>query len=190
MRKEIGLFLLLLLLLPGCRPDDPEVALTLPAETREGKNTIGFLLNGKVWVNQGRDCSFSSGCRESLESSSYPHGGGRTFSLQALQASRRDQKPAVLQYLSITLDTIKGPGVYLIDGTRLNADLYFRDALRQESDYYGVDSTKTPFTLHVTTIDTVANIIAGRFEGILYDDVNKQDSIIIREGRFDVKTDQ
>lgn len=188
--KGIGLFLLLLLLLPGCLPDTPEVALTLPAETREGKNTIGFLLDGKVWVNYGNDCKFPSGCRESLESSAYSRGGGSTFSLQALQAIRRDQKNVVLQYLSLSLDTLKGPGVYLIDGTRLNSDLYFRDALREDLDYYRVDSTKTPFTLHITRLDTVAHIVAGRFEGILYDNVNKQDSIIISEGRFDVKTDQ
>lgn len=191
MMKGIGLCLLLLLLLPGCSPDDPGMEFTLPAETREGQNTIGFLRNGNVWVNYGRHCTPAGGCRGSLQSilRSYPYREGRTLYLQALQVYQRDKKHAVFQTLTIKLDSIKGPGVYLVDGTPFNNTLYFKDAMQEDLDYYQVDSTKTPFTVHITTIDTVANIVAGRFEGILYGYSNRKDSIIITEGRFDVKAD-
>jgi hypothetical protein len=174
-------------LLSGCFPDDPELEFTLPPETQEGKNTIGFLKNDEVWVNYGKDCKFMGGCQESLESNFYSYAEGKTLLLTALQSIRRDDKLAVLQYFDISLDNIKGTGVYLIDGTRNNDRVNFSDEVRSGHHYYQIDSTKTPFKLHITKIDTTANVVSGRFEGILYHNWHKNDSIIIKEGRFDIK---
>ncbi|MDO1446455.1 DUF5025 domain-containing protein [Rhodocytophaga aerolata] len=175
-----------LLLLSGCFPDDPDLEFTLPPETQEGKNTVGFLKNDEVWVNYGKDCKFIGGCQESIESSFYTYKEGKTLLLTALQLIRRDRKLAVSQHFDISLDNIKGTGVYLIDGTRPDDRVSFSDETRNVNHYYLIDSTKTPFNLYITKIDTIADIVSGRFEGVLYHHTNKKDSIIIREGRFDI----
>lgn len=184
--KANSLFLICLLLLSGCFPDDHEMEFILPPETQEGKNIIGFLINDKVWVNYGRDCKFMGGCQESLESNFYSYAEGKTLLLTALQSIRREGKLDVLQYFDISLDNIKDTGVYLIDGTRHNDRADFSDEIRNGHHYYQIDSTKTPFKLTITKIDTIANVVSGRFEGVLHHYRNKNDSIVIREGRFDI----
>jgi Domain of unknown function (DUF5025) len=52
--------------------------------------------------------------------------------------------------------------------------------------YYAAMSNR-PFTLEITKFDTLAKICSGRFSGILYDYFGTLDSIIVTNGRFDVK---
>lgn len=188
--KAKSVFMIFLLLLSGCKSDDPELVFTLPPETQEGKNTIGFLINDQVWVGYGRECTFFGNCQESLEGNFYSTLEGNTLLLRALQLIRRDSKPVVSQHFGISLDNIKDTGVYLIDGTRHNDVVSFGDDLKGDLHVYQIDSTKTPFSLNITKIDTVANVVSGRFEGILYHHTNKMDSVIIREGRFDLKIEE
>jgi hypothetical protein len=52
--------------------------------------------------------------------------------------------------------------------------------------FYRIKSTNS-FVIQVTKFDTVGKVCSGRFNGILYNDQNLTDSIIIKDGRFDVK---
>ncbi|MBC7447929.1 MAG: hypothetical protein H7330_07700 [Hymenobacteraceae bacterium] len=45
--------LALLLVLGGCKKDDPKPIDRLPAATTEGKNTWGCLVNGEAWMSSG-----------------------------------------------------------------------------------------------------------------------------------------
>jgi hypothetical protein len=57
-RASILVLLIFLLSVSGCHKKlyeaDP-VATTLPAATQEGKNTLGFLLNGQVWLPDSKN---------------------------------------------------------------------------------------------------------------------------------------
>lgn len=60
---NVLLLLLFTIYTTGCKKDLAKNA-TLPPATQEGKNTVGFTVNGEVWVPYAKCESFSNPCRE------------------------------------------------------------------------------------------------------------------------------
>lgn len=189
MKKAALLLVLTVTLLCACRqeplPQDPPFVpidyTVLPPATQEGKNTFGCLVNGEVWVPHVTvlswtlyDKAFSFDESKGL---GYGHGdctiaNDSTYQVMALAFG-------ISHYLPIEYNTTS-------DSTYNNAfTVWFKDT---NSKWYYPDETMTLksnwFTL--SKIDTTRNFISGTFEFTLYNTQNKNDSIVVTDGRFDI----
>ena len=199
MKRSLCLsFSSLAVLLYGCETRDPfpkptppqEPRLVLPAATAMGANTLGFEIDGRVWVNYGRSCFIFSGggCYDNVvrvESRAFRGRRSVTVSAQLLTPQRDE-------HFALSIDTLRGPGTYPagppfvtlppgtagtgVNGIRLN-DARFNRA-------YVSRANATRIVL--TRVDTVRRIVSGTFDGQLEDGFNPGTFATIRNGRFDV----
>lgn len=171
------LFLLIVTVFTTCKKDGPSNS--LPAVTQEGKNTVGFKVNGKIWTPYS-ECGFSNDPCGAL-SMQYNLPSFRAYYLGAY--FKRDYKKDDNSDLFIST----GPGVTISS----TGNKY--DSLVIEYTDYAVPGRliaiytqsyhpKGNFT--VTKIDQAHQIISGTFEFTLY---SATDSVVITDGRFDCK---
>lgn len=152
----------------GLKKSDPAPAVaTLPPITQNGSNTIGFRVDGQVWLPKG---SFN-----------YPswlaYYSGKMFYINANQVGgdTRDQF---------------GIGINPLQPTQATWDLAERNGVvcnfGRFTDSYRVITPGTG-TLHITRLDTVAHIVAGTFA---FDAVSATTgkTIHVTDGRFDLRT--
>ena len=185
-------------LLFGCEVSDPfpkptpkqEPSLVLPTATTVGANTLGFEIDGRVWVNYGRSCFLFSGggCYDNVvRVQSGTRRGVRSIIVSADLLTLQRQES-----FALSIDTLRGPGTYLagppfvtlppgtagtgVNGIRLN-DARFNRA-------YVSRANATRIVL--TRVDTVRRIVSGTFDGQLEDGFNPGTFATIRNGRFDV----
>lgn len=166
--------------------------ITLPIYTETGVNTFGFMLNDKIWTVFGKhyfNNGISSGYTANvLEVSTFytavnqlsVYGGGRMTIVKNDTAttdisagfSFLPTQPFTKNYFLTTTD----PGQFSI------VDIV-------NNKYYKADLIR-PFTLQVTKfekIDSLTRIFSGRFLGVVHNEVDPNDSIIITDGRIDTK---
>lgn len=156
---------------------------TLPAITQEGWNTIGCKVNGKVWVPLGApfgNPNYSSTFDES-------HGLGYGEINAKIKLFNPNGK------LTISFS----PSYFLPNQFATNSD--FNKPLNtvvkfinQYSYYADTSSLGKSNFLKITHIDTVRNFVAGFFQFTLYRGqnykiTNRSDSIVITDGRFDLR---
>jgi hypothetical protein len=148
------------------KPNTPKDDLTqLPPETQEGKSTMGFLLNGQVWRNQG----YNGG--KNLTASYYQ----RALFISAFKTTNTlSQGMGMHIYRGF-----KGVGVYNL--TTDSTDVTFSGSTN--CSYDNLDYTKG--TLEITRFDTVNYIVSGRFSFTLAK--LGCDTVRITDGRFDIK---
>jgi hypothetical protein len=170
------LFLFLVLSLTSCEKifpapkfKTPTVDLTqLPAETQEGKNTIGCLLNGQVWRNQGGGWFY------------YDYGASyfkKNFTVYGIKKTEQNN-----QEISIQLyNSFKGLGIYDLKNDSTNIIVF--DDINSSCRYN--DDTYTIGKLEITKFDTINYIISGRFNFTLIKP--GCDTIRATDGRFDIK---
>ncbi|RAK63887.1 DUF5025 domain-containing protein [Hymenobacter edaphi] len=184
------IFTLALVSVAGCRNREPAPAFQLPAATQTGANTMGFVVDDRVWQNHGRRCTMY-GCHDNqlrgyVETE---YNGAQEFVLTAgLNAKDIDEG------FSLSIDSLRGPGVYDAElfpnsttNSRLRNSLYFGNT-KQNQSYWSRPQSSSRIV--VTRLDTVARIISGTFEGRLYNLNDPAASVVIRDGRFDVKYEQ
>jgi len=160
--------------------------LSLPPATQSGQNTLGFLLNGKVWTNYGRRCTIS-GCKDNKVTAflyKQPN-GDFDFGVSAGYTVTSD---TIDQLFYITTTNVTTTGVYQIDNN-LGRGMAFIGS--QYTQWYREHKNSLPnkCILTITRFDTINKVVAGTFAGILYNPVNLNDSIQIQDGRFDAQMD-
>lgn len=194
MKRHIIFLCLSQLIFFSCRKDDTGVVLSLPAKTQTGENTFGFLLNESVWINYGKVCfPFAGGCRENLSGAYYSSDGD--IRLDADKVFYKNGSWSTSEKVSINLTTnFRGIGSY----STLSQDTikvgYWLSVRGQQEQSYLLSDTNPDFLITVSRIDTLRGILSGEFSGKLFRRLSDtsfvtslSDSIVIKDGRFDIK---
>lgn len=173
----------LCLTLFSCRRDKvPEFSLPLISET--GKNTLGFLLDNKVWVNYGRRCTIA-GCKNNTVQADFFQQPNGDYIL-SVQAGYTISEPRLDQLFAFSTTNITTTGTYSLDSTSGHQVLFVEN---RSAGSYNDYNNRLPnnFSITITKFDTINNIVAGTFNGILYNRLDQTDSIFVKDGRFDTK---
>lgn len=171
-----SLFLLTIILLCSiaCRKHKLDTN-GLPPVTQEGKNTLGFLLNGKTWTPKG----FNGNPNMSIYYDPAYRNGTLNIYCYYLPNSGSNER----QSFTIAGDSIQSIG-------RLSFGLHdfavvFRDNFHFKCDYNSNDSTVIASGYcNITKLDKVKGIFSGIFSFTLIKP--GCDTIRITEGRFDM----
>ena len=194
MIKYVCLFFSLTLLINSCKKDDTGVTFSLPAKTQSGQNTFGFRLNSTIWTNFGKVCfPFAGGCRENLFGIYYSNDGDIQITADKViyKNNARDTEESIDLNLSTNS---RGARTY---STLTNDSIgvtYSLSEAGQPDKTYLLSESNPIFTLVITRIDPVAKIMSGEFSGKLFRRISDAsvatsttDSIVVNDGRFDVK---
>lgn len=170
--------------LVGCKKDPID---QLPDATQSGKNTAGFLANGKLFtphVGDGFNLSTSavSGFRERTR---------QGIALNVFFADRRSGRQAGL---GMHLVNLRQSGVYVLDqqqtvilgGQSPSYMGYQNDLIDYEAVFHSGPGAAA--TVTITRLDTVRHIVSGLFEATLREDGGTR-TVAITDGRFDVTYD-
>ena len=190
------LFGLCILLIFSCRKsfdNTSEISkIVLPNYTETGANTFGFMQNNSIWTVFGKhyiNVGVGSGyIANTLEVSTIYTGvnqlsvvGGGRMTIVKNDTAQIDISAgfSFVPTIPFTKDyylTTTYPGSFGITD-------------RVNNKYYKVDPNR-PFVLRINKfekIDSLVRICSGRFFGILYNEVDRSDSIIVSDGRLDTK---
>ena len=159
-----------------CKKDKPSK--NLPPVTQEGKNTVGFKVNGEIWTPFYK-CSYSGDpCGEISARYGPPYNSTDWFSFQVARSTSDHLSALTISSLtpittigdkfdSITINYLTGNGSNL--GTSYNK------------------TYQSSRTFDITRIDIVNQIISGVFSFKLFNTSGGTDSIEITDGRFDFR---
>lgn len=150
----------------------------LPAATQEGKNTLGFLLNGQPWAPQGNSgtgnlsIDFDQGFNNGI------------LGIVAYRTISASDKTQFILGIADSLNFKTAPFTLItkkksIGGLNFSTKNYC-DILHTDTTIY--ESCK----INITKLDRTSRIVSGTFEGILYKQLCG-DTIKITDGRFDMK---
>jgi hypothetical protein len=190
--RQAGCWLLLpaSLSLGGCPAATPEPTLTLPPVTATGANTLGFMLDGRVWLTYGQSCLFGGKCspNQLLAVSSVFPGGRRTLVLTTTLSTPRYQEDFTLR-----LDSVRGPGVYACTSL-LNQGMSPAATGFHLQDNKVVDGAQRTYAstrqsanrITLTRVDTIQHVMSGTFEGQLINLGSTGTTRGVSQGRFDV----
>jgi len=158
--------------LTSCLRDTaPKPEASLPPISCEGRNKMGCLLNGAMFLPDGINAF-------SLE---YHHRKGKYQGSLTLKAKKNWANEVVeFNLVDIVLDT----GDYSLSSNdvKLGHSRYFSNF---PIEYYCLEGMYGK--LHVSGIDTTNRIICGTFEFDAVSNKDEKDTIRIRDGRFDAK---
>ncbi|HSF54280.1 MAG TPA: hypothetical protein VLA71_11030 [Algoriphagus sp.] len=166
---------------PDDSPYQPIDYTVLPPITQTGANTFGCLVDGEVWVPRVPLFSWTLDDKAfSLDESKglgYGHG---TFRL--VDSSYNDWMTLSFGF------TFFEPGIFFTSPDDPDSSLLKVLFKRGISDNYQPDYSVPLLTNNwkVTKVDTIKNFISGTFEFTLYNTLNKNDSIVVTDGRFDI----
>jgi hypothetical protein len=170
----------------------------LPQATQTGAHTLGFYLNDQPWL-PSQDCSRNCEALTSYYSEAGFINGDRIpyyniYAKQAAGTENEEEQRFEMQITRLTpehtyslhnqifapLEELASYAIFIKTSPSGNKRLYISD------------STKTPFLVNITKVDYLNNttfipIVSGTFEGVLYNQENSLDSLIISKGRFDLK---
>lgn len=159
-RSILYLFLIAGVIATGCKKFYQEQPDTLPAATQTGKNTLGFYLDGKLWLPKSK--GIDNGIRP-VDATLY----GQHLNLATTRLS---------QHLTIIINNVLATGHYDLT-TNNNSAQFVVDG----TDTYNY----TEGSVDITNLDLQKLIISGRFS--LKAKNNTGAEITIDQGRFDVK---
>ena len=173
--------LFILLSLAACKKDPTKNA-KLPPATQEGKNTIGFTLNGEVWVPYAKCGAFSNPCQEAQVS--YGEAGGAQLNGIDFSFTRRRQGVNTASYLYITST---GVGTITTLGNKIDSVYvnYTAENSIGNNDTYSGGIPVSKFV--ITKFDKQNQIISGEFEFILRENNGSGKTTILKDGRFDFR---
>ncbi len=171
-----------LCLLVSCKKEGVDL---LPKATQQGKNTAGFLADGKAFTpNKGG--GFVSGINPV---SGYRQKTNVSTELIVSFSDRRSQRQ---EGLTIRLLNVRQPGTYVLDQqqTIILANrspgflVYTSDLIDRNAVFYS--GPGNPATVTITRLDTINDIVSGTFEAVPREDGGSR-AVQITHGRFDVK---
>ena len=177
--KQTIVYLLIATLAISCSSCKKNVTTTdnngLPAATQEGKNTLGFMINGQVWTPKGFDgtSNLSIDVDFGIDSG--------TFDISAYRIGESSKS-----YFGIGIaDSLN----LLSPPTTLPVNKQSITKIRYSSQYCSTDFFDTTIyrsgSLTINKLDKTNRIIAGTFNAILYKP--GCDTFKITDGRFDMK---
>ncbi len=173
-----ALFFLLLSFI-GCKKNnDPTKNATLPPATQEGKNTIGFTINGEVWVPYYKCKLFGNPCGEISADYNGPPSGPNNI---GFGFSRERNNKLSFLVISSAFATITSIGDK-IDSIGVN---FTGENWTGNTDSYSGILTGSKFV--ITKLDMQNQIMSGEFEFIMSEDNRSGKTVIIKDGRFDFK---
>ena len=183
MRYSLYLFVLLLplTLTYSCKKNsDPTKNAKLPAATQEGKNTIGFTINGEVWIPYYKCRSFGNPCAE-FSARYGVSGGAAPNAIDFAFTRKRENKSSSLSISSSGLGTITtmGSKIDSID-VSFTAENWSGNTGAFGGPYLGGTNK-----FIVTKIDYQNQIISGEFELVLIEQNGTGNTITLKDGRFD-----
>lgn len=149
----------------------------LPAATQEGKNTLGFLLNGQPWKPQGNNGTANLSIDVDF---GFNQGVFGIAAYRILLSNNREYFGiGIRDSLNfVTIPSMLTMNKYSIANSRFSTntcDMSFYDTTVFRSG-----------NLNITKLDKVNRIISGTFNTILFEP-NCGDTIKITDGRFDMK---
>jgi hypothetical protein len=150
-----------------------DVEPTLPPITQEGRNTIGFKVNGKVWVPEVKS-GWSPTPLEKLCTDLY--GDANTF---YIDANRFIVGSEPTNGLFFKIENLNSTGEYF--GT---TNLVMLRYSYGEKGYSPI--LDKPAELKITKLDTENKIISGTFYFTATEDITGE-VVTITDGRFDIK---
>ena len=160
---------------------DPTKNATLPAASQEGKNTIGFTINGEVWVPYAKCAAFSNPCREI--SARYGTSGGASPEGIGFSFFRVRNSVESSLIISSAFATITSVGEK-IDSIDVSFDLG-NSGVNGNNGYFTGPLSGSKF--YISKIDSSARIISGDFVFILLEQNGSGKTITLKDGRFDFK---
>jgi hypothetical protein len=176
-------FLFILSLFFAACKKDPTKNAKLPPITQEGKNTVGFTIDGEVWVPYYK-CRFMGNPCGEIHASYGETGGAAPNAFDFNTIKQSNNKFAALTITSSGISTITSTGDK-IDSIRVNYD----DNVLSNDGYFVGPLPGSKFI--VTKIDFQNQIISGQFEfklrEIKNDGTVTDNFIILKDGRFDFK---
>jgi hypothetical protein len=175
--KHISLFTILLLIITSssnCIKSGLNTA-TLPPATQDGKNTCGFLVNGKVWLPRGDNgfpnlnCNYDATYRGgSFNINGYMYENGANNSISFVVAIDSLQSTGFYKL------NVKGGGIGEYCNKVTLCCYYWTDTIPNHNAF-----------LSITKLDKQKRIIAGTFE--FAQSQRGCDTVRITQGRFDMK---
>ena len=163
----------------GCKKDPTKNA-TLPAATQEGKNTIGFTINGEVWEPYYKCRSFSGDpCGEILARYGASGGAAPNGIDFGFTRMRKDKMSYLL--ISSPFATITSVGEK-IDSIGVS---FTAENSTGNNGYFTGPFQGSKFI--ITKIDFSAQIISGEFEFILRENNGSGNIVTLKDGRFDFR---
>ncbi len=149
----------------------------LPLPTQEGKNTCGFLVNGKLWLPKGKVGNGSSNLKWWYDAG-YHNG---TFNIHGYRYDKSEGEK--FTSFVIAIDNFKTPGIYNLNtaGRVSGYSDYNKSCI-----YYPEDTISNLNNhINITRFDLSQRIVAGTFQFTLVK--TGCDTIRITQGRFDIK---
>jgi hypothetical protein len=147
----------------------------LPSATQEGKNTCGFLLNGKVWLPRGDNGYPNLSCDYD-----------ETFMGGAFNINGYRYENGATSFTSFVVgsDSITDIGLYKLN-VRKNRIGRYSDYTTHCGYQWNDTTANHGAFLNITKLDKVNRIVAGTFEFALA--LTGCDTVRITQGRFDMK---
>lgn len=176
--KKLFFLLTIIALLISCDKDGQIFAVKdkLPPETQTGANTVGCLVNGKVFLPHDEGLNTSVNCFYQFVNGEY------YFTLDFVDLRKGGVESVIIQLKKINL---KQEEIYVLnknsdyDGDFLGGGAAYFPVL---TNIYTTNTLKTG-ELKITRIDVSKSIVSGTF---WFDAINsKGEKVEIREGRFD-----
>lgn len=176
MKKLIFFFCILTIFcFAKCEKDKPDFN-GLPPVTQEGKNTLGFLLNGQPWTPKG----FNGTANLSIDFDPGIRNG--VFSISAYRIITNNDRSYFGIGINDSINTLAPQRTYSLGNNSLYG-VYFSDN-NCTFDYFDNTITRSG-TLTITKLDRTNRIISGTFNATL--SKNGCTTISITDGRFDMK---
>lgn len=146
----------------------------LPAATQEGKNTLGFRLNGQAWTPKGVRGTAN------LSIDYDPNFNNGIFDITAYDFSSPQAEQFTIG-IRDSLNFINAPQIYTITQTSLCGISFTNNC-----DYFSrLSGSFCSGNLTITKLDRLNHIISGTFSATLYKP--GCDTIKITDGRFDMR---
>ncbi|OAQ38970.1 hypothetical protein A5893_13105 [Pedobacter psychrophilus] len=154
-----------------CKKDKSDT-IGLPAVTQEGKNTLGFLLNGEAWTPKG----FNGTANLSIYYDEGFRGGVFNISAYRLFGDNSDLR----ERITIASDSVQTP--QKITFGKKNFTVVYRN---ENCDFGNNNNSSLEGYCEITKIDKINKVFSGVFEFKF----TKQgcEPINITQGRFDMK---
>ena len=173
---SIILLLFFTLFFTTCKKD-PTKNVKLPPATQEGKNTIGFTIDGEVWVPYAKCGFMGDPCRELHVS--YSTLGGASQNGIGFSFTRMKNGKTSSLILSSPFATITSTGEK-IDSIGIT---FLSENMSGNNGYFTGPLTGSKFI--ITKFDSSSQVISGEFQFILLEQNGSGNQLVLKDGRFD-----
>lgn len=160
-----------------CKKSNPD-SNGLPAATQEGKNTLGFSLNGQPWIPQGNNGTGN------LSIDFDPGFNNGILGIVAYRTLSSYDKTQFILGIADSLNFKTAPFALVIKKKSIGGLSFstknYCDILHTDTTIYETGK------INISKLDRTNRIISGTFEGVLFKQICG-DTVRITDGRFDMK---